>query len=119
MRRPARLVLQSISLAAALLAAAGSSGSGAPSGAERRLRPERDPELRHAVLRVVNRSPDLVRLHVRGPIERLVVAPPTETYRVLLPAGRYRAGLARGARRPVLAGLVLRSGYRYTVEVDP
>jgi len=119
MRRPARLTLQLLALGAALVAAAGSSGSGGPSGAERRLKPEPDQELRHSVLRVVNRSSELVRLHVKGPVERLVVAPPSETYRVLLPAGRYRAALARGDRRPALAELVLRSGYRYTVDVVP
>ena len=119
MRRPVRALAQSLALVAALAAAAGSSGGAATAGAERKLRPERDPELRHAVIRVINRTPDLVRLHVSGPVERLVVAPPTETYRSLLPAGRYRAGLVRGDGKPLLATLVLRAGYRYTVEVDP
>jgi hypothetical protein len=116
-----RLVSQIAALGLAALGGLASAGGGGglSRGVERHWSPERDPELEHVLLCVQNLSADLVRVFLRGPVERLVVIPPRESSRVLLPAGSYRVAMARGDRKTGVSVAVLRARHRYTVEVSP
>lgn len=83
------------------------------------LQTQKDAQLRHPALLVVNRSTEVVRLTFHGPVRRLVIAPPLELARTLLAAGVYKLEVRRGGRLLRRQKILLREGHRYRLEIAP
>ena len=105
-------------LAAALLALGSSAGKSGGHGAKG-LRPQRDQQLVHPALRVVNRSDQAMVVRLRGSTKRDVIAPPGENIRTLIAAGVYRYEVRVGRRILRRGAVRLRKGYRYHLELAP
>lgn len=99
--------------------AKGSSRGAAQAQQNKTLQQQKDAQLRHPALQVVNRSAEVVRLAFSGPVSRLVVAPPQEHARTLLAAGLYKLEVRQGGRVLRREKVRLRKGHRYRLEIAP
>lgn len=111
--------LQVLLLSAALLLALGSSSARRGAHGSRAMRPQRDRQLNHPALRVVNRSSAVALVRLRGSSKRDLVAPPRENVRTLIAAGVYRYEVRVGGKVVRRGALRLRKGYRYHLELAP
>lgn len=119
MLRPMRSTARVMLLCAATLLCVGSAKRAVPAGAGRALQSREDKQLRHPALHVVNQSAEVVQLALRGPVQRLLVAPPQEHARTLLAAGLYKLEVRRGGRLLRRQKVRLLTGHRYRLEIAP
>ncbi|MFH2006157.1 MAG: hypothetical protein ABI333_06190 [bacterium] len=106
-------------LLAGVFLSVGSAKRSARAPESRVLKRAKDPQLRHPALQVVNRSPEVLRLALRGPVKRLVIAPPHENARTLIAAGVYKLELRLGGKVVRRERVLLRKGHRYLLEIAP
>lgn len=106
-------------LVVAALLCVGSAKRTAAARQSQTLQQKKDGQLRHPALHVVNRSGQVVRLALRGPVLRLVVAPPQEHARTLLAAGQYKLEVRRGEQVLRREKVLLKKGHRYRLEIAP
>ncbi len=106
-------------LVVATLLSVGSSKQKGATRQSRTLQHKEDAQLRHPALLVVNRSSEVVRLALRGPVQRLLIAPPQEHTRTLLAAGRYKLVVQRGEQILRREKVLLQKGHRYRMEIGP